>query len=159
MTGFLVCALYTFLVNRLENVVFLCTVHTCDVPSGKCVSVHSTHFWWTVCKLLRFCAQCTFLTYRLEIVVFLCSVYISYVPSGKCCVSLHSTHFKVPTERVLCLFTVHNSDVPTENILFLCTVHISDVPSRKYCVSLHRTHFWCTVWKLIFFCAQYTFLM
>jgi len=58
---FCVCAQYTFLMYRLESVLFqctvhisdvpsesvlfVCTVHISDVPSGKCsVSVHSTHF-------------------------------------------------------------------------------------------------------------------
>ena len=46
-----------------------------------------------------------------------------------------------------------------ESVLFLRTVHISDVPSGKCFTSVHNTHFWRTVWKVFFFCAQYTFLM
>ena len=33
---FCLCAQYTFLMYRLESVLFLCTVHISDVPSGKC---------------------------------------------------------------------------------------------------------------------------
>jgi len=78
-------------------------------------------------------------------------------------------------ESVLCVCTVHISDVPSESVLCVCTVHISDVPSGKCSVSVHSTHFWCTVWKcsvcvhsthfwctvwkVFCFCAQYTFLM
>jgi len=84
------CAQYTFLMYHLESVLFLCTVHIPDVPSGKCpVSVHSTHSWCTVWKVFCFCAQYTFmitvwkvfcfcaqyifLMYRLESVLFLCT--------------------------------------------------------------------------------------
>ena len=61
------CAQYTFMMYLLESVLFLCTVHISDVPSGKCsVSVHSTHFWRTVWKVFYSCAQYTFLMYRVE---------------------------------------------------------------------------------------------
>jgi len=54
------CAQYTFLVYRLEGVLFVCTVHISGVPPGKCsVCVHNT----------------IFLTYRLESVLFLCTVH------------------------------------------------------------------------------------
>jgi hypothetical protein len=32
------------------------------------------------------------------------------------------------------------------------------VPSGKCSISVHSTHFRCTVWKVFFLCAQYTFL-
>jgi hypothetical protein len=73
---FCFCAQYTFLMYRLESVLFLCTVHISDVPSRKCsVTVHSIHFSCTVWKV--FCAQYKFLMYRLESILFLCTVYIS----------------------------------------------------------------------------------
>ena len=69
---------YTFLIYRLESLIFLCTVHISDVPSGKCsVSVHSTHFWCTLWDVFCFCAQYTLLMYPLESVLFLCTVHIS----------------------------------------------------------------------------------
>jgi len=65
--------------------------------------------------------------------------------------------------------------VPSESVVCVCTVHISDVRSGKcslcvhsthfWCtvwkcsVCVHSTHFWCTVWKVFCFSAQYTFLM
>jgi len=45
-----------------------------------------------------------------------------------------------------------------QSVLFLCTVHISGVPSGKCSVSVHSTHFCCTVWRVFYFCAQFTFL-
>jgi len=80
--------------NPLEIVLFLCTVHISDEPSGKSsVSVHSTHFRCNVWKVFCFCAQYTFQMNRLEGILFLCTVHISDEPSGKCFVSVHSTHF------------------------------------------------------------------
>jgi hypothetical protein len=49
---FCFCAQYTFLMYRLESVLFLYTVRISDIPTGKCcVSVHSTHFWCTVWEM------------------------------------------------------------------------------------------------------------
>jgi hypothetical protein len=40
---------YTFLMYRLERVLSLCTVHISDISSGMCsLSVHSTHSWCPV---------------------------------------------------------------------------------------------------------------
>ena len=104
------CAQYTFMMYRLESVLFLCTVHIYDVPPGKCsVPVHSTHFWRTVWKVFCFRAQYTFLTYRLESVLFLCTVHISDVPCGKCSCA----------QYILLMCRL-------ESVLFLCTVHILD---------------------------------
>ena len=97
---FYFCAQYSFLMDRLESVLFLCTVNISHVPSWKCfffcaqytfpmyclccsVSVHSTHFWCTVSRVFCFCTQYVFPIYPLENVVFLCTVHISGVPSGK----------------------------------------------------------------------------
>jgi hypothetical protein len=135
---FCICAQYTFLMYRLERIMFLCTVHISDVPSGKCyVSVHSTYFWCNVWKGLCFCAQYTFLMYRLESALF-CAQY---------------TFLKCRLESVLFLCTVHISDYRLESVFFLCTVHISDVPSGKCSVSVHSTKFWCTAWKVLFLCT------
>ena len=76
--GFCFYAQYTFLMYRLESVLFLCTVHFSELPFGKCsvsmhstyfwlpfgwfsFSVHSTLFWITVWKLFCFYAQYIFL--------------------------------------------------------------------------------------------------
>jgi hypothetical protein len=65
-------------VDGLESVLFAWAVYISDVASGKCfacvhstrflsrstkysVSVHSTHFWYTVWKAFSFCAQYTFM--------------------------------------------------------------------------------------------------
>jgi hypothetical protein len=69
-------AQYTFLIYRVESVLFLCIVHISDILWGKCsISVHSTHFRYTVWKVFCWCAQ-----------------YMSDVPSGKCSVSVHNTY-------------------------------------------------------------------
>jgi hypothetical protein len=42
---FCFCAQYTFLLHRLESVLFVCTVYISDILFEKCsISVHSTHF-------------------------------------------------------------------------------------------------------------------
>jgi len=56
------CSHYIFLMYHLECILFVCTLNISDVPSAQCsVSVHSTHFWYTVWKVFCFCAQYTFL--------------------------------------------------------------------------------------------------
>ena len=141
--GLCFCAQYTFLMYRLESVLFLCTVHISDVPFGKCsISVHSTLFWstvWkvfcfcahyifliTVWKVFFFCALYTFLMYLLESALFLCTVPISDVPPEKCCVCAQYTFLMYRLKSV---------------------------------VSVHCTHFWYTVWKVFCFLALYIFLM
>ena len=57
------------------------------------------------------------------------------------CVSAQYTFLMYGLESVLCVCTVHISDVPSESVLCVCTVHISDVPSGKCSVSVHSTHF------------------
>jgi hypothetical protein len=100
------CAQYTFLMYRLECVLFLCTVQISEIPSGKCsISVHSTLFWCTVRKVFCFCAQYTFLLYRLESVRFLCTVHISDIPSGKCSFSAHISHFCRPVMWYFCKYS------------------------------------------------------
>ena len=57
---------------------FLCTVHFSDIPSWKCsVSVHAIYFWCTTWNAFCFCPQYTFLMGRLESVQFPCKVHIS----------------------------------------------------------------------------------
>ena len=86
-------------VCRLESVMFLCTVHIYDAPSGKCsVSVHSTHFWCTVWKVFCFCAQYTFMMHRLESVLFLCTVHIY---DAQCYIYL-SNRLLFKLKKVLC---------------------------------------------------------
>jgi hypothetical protein len=102
---FYFCAKYTFLMYRLESVLFVCAVHISDAPSGKCsIFVHITYFWYTVWKVFCLCAHCTFLMYRLN-VLFLCTVHISDVPSGKCSTSVHST----PVQSGKCYVSVHST--------------------------------------------------
>ena len=153
------CAQYTFLMYRLESVLFRCTVRISDVPSGKCtVSVHSTHFCYTVCIVFCFCAQYTFLIYSLEIVSvhsthFWCTVWKVFCFCAQCVFVIYSL------ECFLFLCTLHISDVTSgnlffcaqysfliyhpESVLILCKVHLSEVPFGRFSVPVHSTHFWC----------------
>jgi hypothetical protein len=72
------CAEYKFLMHRLKCVLFPCTEHISDVPSGKCSFL---------------CTLYTFPVYRLENIVFLCTIHMSSVLSWKCSVCVHSRHF------------------------------------------------------------------
>jgi hypothetical protein len=139
---FCFCAQYTFLMYRLESVVFicsvhisdvtlesvlfLCTVHIFDIPSGKCSNcVHSIYFCCAIRKVFCSLTQNTFRIHRFESVLVLCT-FLMYL---------------------------------LECVLFVCTVYFSDVPSRKCSVSVHSTQFRCAVWKVFCFSAQYIFLM
>ena len=108
---FCFCAQNTFVMYRLQSVLFLLTSQISDVSSGKCsfsvnrhisdeppgkcsVSMHSTHF---------------------------------YLSSGMCSVSVHSTHFLCIVWKGFCLCAQYTFLMyHLESVLFLYTIHISD---------------------------------
>ena len=122
------------------------------VAFEKCsVSVYSTHFSYTVWKMLCFCEQYTFFIYCLENILFLCTVHISEVPPGKCSVFVHSTHLSYTVWKVFSFCAQYTFLMyRLESVLFLCTLHISHVLSLKCSVSVHSTLFWRSMmWYLI----------
>jgi hypothetical protein len=122
---FCFCAQYTFLIYRLECVLFLCIVHISDIPPGIC-SV--------------FCTPYPFLLYRLESVLFLCTVHISDIPSVKGSVSVHCTRFWCTACRMSCFCAQYISDAQLYDIYWnnRCLVQFSVAsPTRCNVTALH----------------------
>jgi len=123
---FCFCAHYTFLMYRLECVLFLCTVEPLMYRMESVLFLCTVHIS----------------DVRLESVQFLCTVNIYDLPSGKCFVSVLNTHFCFTAWKRFCFCAKYKIMIyHLERFLFQCTVHISDVPSRKCSVSVHSTHF------------------